>query len=106
MRCKPDMLNHVAAVFCFAVGVALMALASWLFAEGEIPAFPLGGGRYVAFGGASINGFDLPEWTFYFLPGGLYLVSVVFLWLVWHLLRLKHDPPSGAWNGGQGVQAA
>jgi len=82
-------LVRFGGVFCFMLAVPLLAVASWLFAEGELPAISLGDRSFMAFGGLSINGFDLPNWSFYVLPAGLCLVSAALLILGFRMMRVK-----------------
>jgi hypothetical protein len=83
-------LVRFCGVFCFTLAFLLLVLASWLSAEGHLPDFSLGGRTHLAFGGITVNGFYLPDWTFYLLPGGLYLVSLALLFLGWRILRSRH----------------
>lgn len=85
------MLVRVGAIASFLLAVLLLGAASWLFAEGDFPALPLGKGTYMAFGGLSVNGVDLPGWTFYLIPGSLCLASVALLFLGWRLGKLTYE---------------
>jgi hypothetical protein len=87
---KPTLVR-MWAVFCFMLALMLLVAASWLLAEGQLPSLSLGDGAYLVFGGVSINGFAVPDWAFYFLPGGLYLLAVALLFVGWRLVKPNHD---------------
>ena len=85
-----SILVRFGGVFCFMLAFLLLVLASWLFVEGDLPEFSLDGRTHMVIAGISVNGSYLPHWTFYLLPGGLYLVSVALLFLGWRLVRSGH----------------
>lgn len=88
--CKP-MLAWTSGAICLVCALASILVAAWLFAEGQFPALSLDGRTHIAFWGISIGGFSLPEWTFYFVPTGLYLAGIGLLFMGWRLARSGYE---------------
>lgn len=43
------------------------------------------------FGGMSINGMEMPDWTFYFIPGLLFLASIGLWFVGWYVTMSGHE---------------
>ena len=89
-RNSKSILVRLLGVLCFVFALLLFVAAAWLFAEGDLPGIQVGD-TYLAFGGVSINGQNLPGWTFYFFPGGLCVISVCLLFASWRMVRVKNE---------------
>jgi hypothetical protein len=78
------------AAMWFLIGaVVVTSLAVWLCILGDLPAIKTGDHTYMMFGGMSVNGTQMPGWTFYFIPAGLFVVAGI-LWIVgWRKSRLS-----------------
>ncbi len=83
------MLERLVGSVCLVSALMLLAGASWLFIVGPSPGMPLGNETYMIVGPVSINGYCLPDWTFYFLPIGLCAISLGLLFLGSRLVRAK-----------------
>jgi hypothetical protein len=90
-RDSKSILARQPGVLCFLFALLSLVAAAWLFAEGDFPGIPVGGHTYLEFGGVSINGHVLPDRAFYFVPGGLCVVSVCLLCAGWRMVRAKHE---------------
>lgn len=77
--------KRIVGVCCIALAALLSCLAVWLFVLGELPAIKTGESSYMMFSGMAINGVDVPEWTFYFIPCTIALFSTGLWFVGWRM---------------------
>jgi hypothetical protein len=69
---------------CCFVGAAVFAsLGIWLCINGDFPAIKTGDHSFMMFGGMTINGVEVPDWAFYFIPAGLFIIAITLSFIGW-----------------------
>src|SRR5664279_2910035 len=83
------MAGRKVGVYFFIAAVVVTLLAVWLCIREELPVIKTGSNTIVIFGGMSINGVQIPGWTFYFIPAGLFVIAII-LWIIgWRKSRVS-----------------
>ena len=76
----------------FFIGAAGFAsLAIWLCVLGELPSIRIGEHSHLIFGGMIINGMEVPDWAFYFIPGMMFLASIGLSFVGWYITMRGHE---------------
>jgi len=78
-----SLADRMIGVCCFGAALVFTSLAIWLCILGDFPAIKTGDHSYMMFSGMSINGVDVPSWTFYFIPAGLFVTAIVLWFIGW-----------------------
>jgi hypothetical protein len=73
----------------FIAAIVVASVAVWLCILGDLPAIKTGDHTYIMFGGMSINGTQMPGWTFYFIPAGLFFIAIILLIIGWRKSRVS-----------------
>jgi len=84
MKSANKTLDRMIGASCFVGAVVLTALGIWLSILGDFPAIKTGDHSYMMFAGMSINGVELPGWTFYIIPAGLFVMAIALWFIGWH----------------------
>jgi hypothetical protein len=85
MNNNKSSVAQVGAVLCFILSAMAVALATWLFREGQMPKLRLAPHVYVGFG----NGDTLSNVFFYIFVTVLYGASVALFFAGYRLWRLR-----------------
>jgi len=88
-RDSKRMASRKVGAYFFIAAIVVTSLAVWLCVRGELPAIRTGSDTLVIFGGMSVNGVQIPDWAFYFIPAGLFIVAII-LWIIgWRKSRVS-----------------
>jgi hypothetical protein len=75
-------------VYFFIAAVVVALLGVWLCIRGDLSVIKTSRDTMVIFSGMSINGVQIPGWTFYFIPAGLFIIAII-LWIIgWRKSRV------------------
>ena len=76
-------------VYFFIAAVVVTLLGVWLCIRGDLSVIKTSRDTMVIFSGMSINGVQIPGWTFYFIPAGLFIIAII-LWIIgWRKSRVS-----------------
>jgi len=88
-RDSKSMARRKIGAYFFIAAIVVASLAVWLCVDGELPAIKIGSDTVIIFEGMGVNGVQIPDWAFYFIPTGLFIVAII-LWMIgWHKSRVR-----------------
>ena len=83
------MTSRKIGVYFFIAAVVVALLGVWLCIRGDLSVIKTSRDTAVIFSGMSINGVEIPGWTFCCFPAGLFIIAII-LWIIgWRKSRVS-----------------